>query len=63
MLKKAHSLEKQDLLRPPVFLDSYVPLFSFPSHSLNPSRLAKHLQEDRRKYGQEICLSLELSYA
>lgn len=57
--KKHTSWKKQDLLSPPMFLDSCVTLFSFFSHSLSHSRIAKHLQEDRRKDGQEICLSLE----
>lgn len=57
--KKYITWKKQDLLSPPMFLDSCATLFSFSSHSLSHSRIAKQLQEDRRKDGQEICLSLE----
>lgn len=59
-VEKSTHLEKSRIFS--VLLCFLIPVslyFLFFSHSLSHSRIAKHLQEDRRKEGQEICLSLE----
>lgn len=59
-VEKSTHLEKSRIFS--VLLCFLIPVslyFLFFSHSLSHSRIAKRLQEDRRKDGQEICLSLE----